>query len=506
MLLVSRCLCHASQNVTERLHPPVRLQREPILRPEHPWEARGVYFQGSVLKDGDTFRMWYSAIGQKRREEQYCGYAESRDGLHWEKPLSRERPCREWPETNVVYGQNFNIAAPNVHFYAQPRGGHRFFMSFDSRIEQHQFQFVPKVGGLTEADKRRYMRHPNYTPDFDWRKFWPNDQQTYRALYFADSTDGLRWEPVDARFGIAGMSDGDHTVAWDPAARLYRIYFRDNRIDDNGARIRQVVTATSPDTVEWSAPRLCLESDAIDDPRVNQIHGMTVTQRDGVFIGLIQMMEIHQEAVAWNPLTPFEFARFHVQLAVSADGVRFHRVGERGEFFGTSGQEGTFDYGMVRCGGQWVFDGDRMLMYFDGRPYEHGQSDKQRAAGGDGLSTDVGIGVAESPMDRFAGLTPLDASRPGHVVVALPEGARALALNCEVPEGAQITASLRRPDGCRVLTHTDDLCLPIRRSALRAPLQWKGQSALPQDIGPLHVRLRLTGAATAYAIYPERQL
>ena len=503
MLLISRALCHATQNVREVLHPPRRLQTAPILKPEHPWEARGVYFQGSVLKDGPLFRMWYSAIGQRRRDEQFCAYAESPDGLHWTKPLSPDRPCRDWPATNVVYGRDFNIAAPNIHFYAEPRDGYRYFMAFDSRIEQHRLQFVPKHGGLTEADRRRYMRHPAWTPDLDWQKYWPNDGQTYRALYLADSRDGLHWEPADARFAIPGQSDGDHTVIWDPARRLYRIYFRDNRVDENGARVRQVMIAASRDTVDWSPRELCLESDAIDDPRVRQIHGMTVTWHDGLYIGLIQMMEIHHELPGWNPLTPFECARFHVQLAVSADGLRFHRIAERAEFFGT-GDPGAFDHGMVRCGGQWVFDGDRMLMYYDGRPYEHGQIQKDPSGAlklaGDGCTTDVGIGVAESPRDRFAGLAPLDPAQPGHIVVALPEGTRELRLNCALDRG-EITASLRHPDGCLLRTHTDQTCLPLRTGGLNVPLTWS-TGPLPPSPAPIHLRLTLKGNATVYALYP----
>jgi len=346
------------------------------------------------------------------------------------------------------------------------------------------------------------MRPPNFPPGFDWLKYYPNQGQTYRAVYVADSADGYRWEPQDARFAIPGQSDGDHTVVWDPASRLYRMYFRDNRVDENGRRIRQVVTATSPDTVEWSEPRLCLESDAIDDPRVNQIHGMTVTHRDGLFIGLVQVMEIEEEIVQWNPLAPAERARFHVQLAVSLDGVRFHRVADRGEYFGT-GEEGRFDCGMVRSGGQWVFDGDRMLMYYDGRPYRHAPKDpKASGLPADGCSRVVGIGVAEAPCDRFAGLTPRDLSRPAHVVVCLPQGARSLTLNCDVDEGASITASLRRPDGCRVLGWTDDDCVLVRQGGLRVPLAWNTGPSLPAVEGPLHLRLRLQGRCAAHAINP----
>lgn len=490
MLLITEHACLSTCNVVSQLVPPQRVQEEPIIKPEHPWEALGVYFQGSVLKDGDTFRMWYSVIGEQRREQQYLGYAESSDGVHWHKVLRREWGFGKWPETNVLYGKNFNISAPNVHFYHEPRAGYQYFCVFDSRIEQHENQYVNrKVPYSGPGDRARLMRHPNFTPDFDWKKYF--NASTYRAVYLADSQDGLNWEPSDARFGIPGQSDGDHTVVWDPVRKYYRMYFRDNRLDENGERIRQVMTATSTDTVEWSEPQLCLESDAIDDPRVNQIHGMTVTYYDGIFIGLVQMLEIKEETPSWNPLLPFERGRFSVQLAVSYDGVRFHRVADRAEYFGT-GTPGGFDGGMVRCGGQWVFDGDHMLMYYDGRSVEHSPKENEPYI--------VGIGVAQSPRDRFAGLTPRDSSRPGYLVVTLPENTSTLTLNCEVPDGATVTASLRHPDGSRVLSFSDEECVPITHGGFRAPLRWKTQENLPHLSGPLHLRLRLTGASSIYAM------
>jgi len=493
MLLCSRALCLASANVREVLCPPLRLHAAPVVRAEHPWEAKGVYLQGSVLREDDgRLRMWYSAIGERRREQQYVACAESTDGLHWTKPLRPELAHGDWPATNIVFGQRFNCAAPFVGRYAQPHEGFRYYMAFDSRIEQHQFQAVPKLGGLTEDDRRRLQRHPAWTPDFPWEKYWPSQGMTYRATYFADSLDGLHWEPADGRFAIPGQADGDHPVVYDPVRQHYRIYFRSNRVDENGRRVRQVLTATSPDTVAWSTPELCLESDALDDPRVQQIHGMIVTLRHGLYVGLIQMMEILEELPSWNPLLPLERARFTAQLAVSADGVRFHRVGERGAYF-APGPEGAFDSGMIRPGSQWVEDGDRLLLYYDGRPYAH-----TPASGGDGLGTEVGIGVATTPCDRFAGLAPLDLAEPGTVLVAVPPGTRQITANAQVPPGASLSAALYYPDGSRLLSHSHDRCAPCTGDQLAHRLAWDGDTALPS--GPLHLRLALRGPATVYAL------
>ncbi len=494
MLLLSRSLCRAAVNVREVLCRPRRVQTEPVLTAEHPWEANGVYLQGSVLREDDgRYRMWYSAIGAQRREQQYACVAESADGLHWTKPLARARAHGEWAQTNIVYGQRFNISAPFVGRYQEPRDGYRYFMAFDSRIEQHEQQAVPRVGGLTEADRRRLMRHPSYTPGLDWNKYFLSSPPTWRATYLADSRDGLTWEPTDGRYAIAGQADGDHPVVYDPIRQCYRMYLRTNRVDENGQRIRQVITATSRDTIEWTHPELCLESDAIDDPRVRQIHGMIVTHHAGLYIGVIQMMEIIEEVPGWNPLMPFERARFHGQLAVSVDGVHFTRVAERAEYLGT-GAEGTFDAGMVRPGSMWIVEDERMRMYYDGRPYAHAPKEGKAA----GLSPQVGIGVVESPRDRFAGLTPTDATQPGEVLIDIPAGTRQVTLNAAIGADASVRVGVHQADSSRVLTHTAEGCTPVRGDGLRLPVRWGELDMLPSQGAQL--RLTLLGPATVYAV------
>ena len=62
---------------------------EPVLVPDKPWEERGIGAYNTVWREADgRWRMWYDAsflpglVEGARR----LGYAESADGLHWEKP------------------------------------------------------------------------------------------------------------------------------------------------------------------------------------------------------------------------------------------------------------------------------------------------------------------------------------------------------------------------------------------------------------------------------------
>lgn len=74
---------------------------EPVLRPEADWELKNLMCP-SVLWDEERqlFCMWYS--GGEQYEPNAIGYAESRDGLVWEKsplnPVFRADPASEWEQ------------------------------------------------------------------------------------------------------------------------------------------------------------------------------------------------------------------------------------------------------------------------------------------------------------------------------------------------------------------------------------------------------------------------
>jgi hypothetical protein len=79
-LLVDDYLIDTMQGVALQLHSPVL--RETVLTFDRPWEGP-VSFAPNVRRDGDRFRMWYRAGGDA---DQRLAYAESADGIAWERP------------------------------------------------------------------------------------------------------------------------------------------------------------------------------------------------------------------------------------------------------------------------------------------------------------------------------------------------------------------------------------------------------------------------------------
>ena len=75
-----------AQDVTRRLHEPVR--REIVISAEHPWERGGVSYM-VTFRESDRFRAWYRCDQEmpiRGERLPLYAYAESADGIHWEKP------------------------------------------------------------------------------------------------------------------------------------------------------------------------------------------------------------------------------------------------------------------------------------------------------------------------------------------------------------------------------------------------------------------------------------
>lgn len=96
----------------------------PSLNPEAP-DSAASHFYGTVLKEGDRFRMWYYAV-HKRDEAGGIGispvcYAESEDGIHWEKPVLNQVEWNGSTENNLIaLGPNPKVGCSGVSVIFDP--------------------------------------------------------------------------------------------------------------------------------------------------------------------------------------------------------------------------------------------------------------------------------------------------------------------------------------------------------------------------------------------------
>jgi hypothetical protein len=102
-LFVDDYLIESFINTKPTMNPAVKVEHNPIIRPDRPWEGTEVRINYAIydLKD-QIFKMWYSTMsfrayrkdgkivydegGPNIGRETFICLATSKDGLHWEKP------------------------------------------------------------------------------------------------------------------------------------------------------------------------------------------------------------------------------------------------------------------------------------------------------------------------------------------------------------------------------------------------------------------------------------
>ena len=83
-LFVDDWLIEEMNGVSLQMHRPI--PQEVVLEFNQPWEG-SISYDPVVMKEGDRYRLWYRGCGSESTWEDQCtAYAESADGVHWERP------------------------------------------------------------------------------------------------------------------------------------------------------------------------------------------------------------------------------------------------------------------------------------------------------------------------------------------------------------------------------------------------------------------------------------
>ena len=211
-LFVDRHLIENMQNCTLRLHSP--RPAEKVLRFDRPWEGPFCGYV-SVVKDGSTYRLYYRGLpeaGGDGSDKEVTCYAESRDGIHWEKP-------------NLGIHEVDGSGQNNIILKGETPASHNFSPFLDSNPNakaEHRF----KALGGTESS----------------------------GLIAFVSPDGTHWRRMQEKAVFKeGQFDSQNVAFWSPAEKKYVCYFR--TWTDGGYRgYRTVSRTTSKDFVHWTPP------------------------------------------------------------------------------------------------------------------------------------------------------------------------------------------------------------------------------------------------------------
>lgn len=225
-LFVDDYLIERLRGVELRLQKPV--PRNVAINHDVPWEGNtcGYY---TVFQDGNLFRAYYRGAHydpSKTYEPVVC-YAESRDGIKWDRP-----------ELGLV---NY-------------KGSTRNNIIWDG------------VGSLNFTPFRD--RNPNCREGEEYKALGSPSARNHeeQALFAFKSPDGVHWsllseKPVMDHTVGANVFDSQNLAFYDPLRGCYVGYYRDS-IYPGSVRFRQIMTCTSTDFRRWTKPQLLDFGDA----------------------------------------------------------------------------------------------------------------------------------------------------------------------------------------------------------------------------------------------------
>ncbi len=377
-------------NIKRTIHPAQKSPQNPVLKPEEEWEGPVALLYGSVIEHKGVYRMWYySTLG--------TSYAESIDGVHWNKPNLGLFKV-DGHDTNVVVQKAVGESPASLPHYYELFGVYK---------DEHE----------VDPARRFKLGYLSLQKKYEGPREDPFHRTQRRGLGVAVSPDGFTWTSVDP-WATEAICDGATHWMQDPDTHKIRIYGRSKYKDPEVLKAwgdddyitkyywgRVVASTSSDDFIHWelkdpaTAP-IVMAPDA-EDELGTEIYGMAVFKYESIYIGLAQ--RFHN-----RPGDAF----LDVQLAVSHDGVQFKRVGDRTPFI-ACGDVGEWDrFRTSLANNPPIAVGDNLRFYYSGRLYRHGPY-----KGPDYGVVSGAIGFAEIKRDRFVSL---GASYDGGTVVTKP--------------------------------------------------------------------------------------
>jgi hypothetical protein len=410
------------------LHQPKKHPANPLMTgddPSHLWVLR---------ETNGLFRMWYQANVKnpagERGKDLYrvtVAYAESKDGVHWEKPALGLFPDAE----RLRLPRNAVIHRPD-----QPQ------------CESN----APQMLDVPEKDRRGYRYLMLYTMS----------TAPLNGIRLIGSHDGIHWD-VKSDMLIAKLSSDTHnTIHYDAARDEYVMFCRSKHIYrapgqtkamiSSGESRRGISRMTSKQLwTEWSVrPQTILMPDERDaELGYNYFMAMPVHRHAGIWWGLLAPF-------LWNDL-------YASEIAWSRDGRHFERLPARQHLI-EFGPEGAWDHSMVVASARWVEVGDEWWFYYAGFNGPH--DDPKGRTGAIGLATLRKEGFISQHGPKTGGVVCTRALRwPGGKLI----------VNADAHEGelkVRVSDELRKP--LAGYDYTD--CQPFTGDRVAHEVEWNGKT------------------------------
>ena len=469
-------------NLKLTLVPVTKHPGNPVLRrgPEGAPDHGHAVLYGTVLKEGDTFRMWYLGMHESEiKAGQAPGwwrpmcYAESKDGVHWTKPElglvafnggTKNNICLIEGEPNSMTRINDFLSV--LHDPDDPDPTRRYKCAFIAHLPYDDIK-----GGMSSIGPK---------------------ERRVGATICATSADGLKWRVVGDRPANAGGERFE-------VSSLYRFgdfYYSTGQLispwswrPDGSDAGRVMLAYRSPDFVTWSKAKAFsfARPGQLSNPPVKgqQMHmGAGLWNRGSVLVGLHGMWQDADspppKGENWN-----YGVRIDLGLVVSNDGIHFREPVPSFKVI-PRGAEGEWDDIAILQGHAFVNEGDRTMIW-----YSHWDTG--------GKMKSMEIGLATLRRDGFGYLSRKEEKNDAHFITSTFT-AKEVTLNVDgISPAAPLTVQL--------LDHLDrpleGYQATVAENGVRQKIPWP--KALPTDRRiAVRVNIPLHSNARVYALYLDQ--
>ena len=393
-LFVDDHMVESTKHAAFTLNPATKHVGTPVIDRDRPWEGETLHY-GCVLYDEEEkrFRMWYHSLEHSytdripkksvpsvpsKKASRYC-YAESEDGLNWEKPSLGLVEFEGSKDNNILGPDNW----PNI------KGG--IFIDPHEKDPGKRFKAMSREQIVAEG------HDDDREDDRDVAAPGARLEHTRFVWNLHTSGDALTWVPYENNPVIdlpREMWGPTAQMGWDPIRGVYAAHMENciNKYAFFGPPmcppgVRAIGRAESPNLIDWSMPETILMPDE-DDPPDLEFYSMWASTYENLYIGMLWNFRITS-----TTLLP--------QLVFSRDGIRYDR--RYREPFIQAGDEGDFDSVSVYAQQPIVY-GDQIFIYYGGQNYRASEQYDllHEQHGPDGPQGRIGLAIV--PRDGFVSI------------------------------------------------------------------------------------------------------
>ena len=290
---------------------PVKYDGNPILVPDRAHEYSRVSLYGTILREGDLYKMWYPAFGMGVKTVANLCYAESKDGFKWIKP-----DLDIVPGTNIILDESHQVRGQSI------------IMDKSEENPERKYKFLVRPGHISSV-----------------------------VSYV--SPDGIHWKILDKN-AINADSDSHIGLIRHPETRMYLATMRKLKGD------RRVWLSTSNDFENWTDPVLVKELDICQSMQT-QIYGLQMTYYGAYILGLVSYYNTFEDdLVGWGKMD----GTMDIGFAYSRSGYCWHEGFIEDRFMEISGK-GNWDGTMIIPASHMILNEDEVRIYYAGCDHTH---------------------------------------------------------------------------------------------------------------------------------------